>query len=193
MEKKKCPKCNIEKSANEFWKRRRNGVEGLQSRCKQCEDRRKYEVQCDKCPNKYSLNHRHWRHKEKIFKCPECCSKETVERNKARANESIRSTKGYEYVKEHGTEKYAFKHRKRLEQHLGRALTREEVVHHLDGDKLNNSIENLWLCNAKTHNVAHHSLETIAISMYRSGEVIFNRETGKYERVKRNGTGNSEV
>ena len=36
-------------------------------------------------------------------------------------------------------------HRVLLEQYLGRYLTSSEVVHHIDHDKLNNNLSNLWL------------------------------------------------
>lgn len=40
---------------------------------------------------------------------------------------------------------YIREHRFVMSQHLGRPLTAQEVVHHIDGDKLNNAIENLEL------------------------------------------------
>lgn len=182
METKFCHGCKDDRPVNEFWKAQRHGKTALYSRCKKCEGERKYELHCVKCSDIFHVSHRHWR-KIKVPKCLKCHRIENGERNAARAGESIRSTKGYEYVKEHGSNKYAFNHRLRVSQHLGRPLTKEEVVHHLDGDKLNNYIENLWLCDAKKHNAAHRSLELIALEMYRNGEVIFNKDTGQYERA----------
>ena len=40
---------------------------------------------------------------------------------------------------------YVLEHRLIMEQHLGRYLTEEEVVHHVDGNPSNNDIENLRL------------------------------------------------
>ena len=41
-----------------------------------------------------------------------------------------------------------------MEQHLGRKLTSDEVVHHIDGDKTHDVIENLQLLSKYDH--AHH-------------------------------------
>jgi hypothetical protein len=46
---------------------------------------------------------------------------------------------------ENRTMGYALLHRIRMQDHLGRKLTDEEVVHHVDGDLYNNSIANLDL------------------------------------------------
>jgi len=52
---------------------------------------------------------------------------------------------------------WPFKHRWMMEQHLGRKLKRDEVVHHKDGNTLNNEPENLQLisniCHSQLHNV----------------------------------------
>jgi hypothetical protein len=47
-------------------------------------------------------------------------------------------------------------HRFLMEQHLGRKLDgRREQVHHIDGDKMNNSLENLMVVTPKQHAVLH--------------------------------------
>lgn len=46
-------------------------------------------------------------------------------------------------------------HRVVMEKHLGRALIKGEIVHHLDGDKHNNSIENLQLMTQSEHIALH--------------------------------------
>jgi hypothetical protein len=54
--------------------------------------------------------------------------------------------------------KYILEHRLVMEGSIGRHLTREEVVHHRDGDKQNNSIENLELFSSN----AEHLRVTLA-------------------------------
>lgn len=54
-------------------------------------------------------------------------------------------------------------HRWVMEKHLGRRLTKEEVVHHIDGNKLNNKIKNLKLFKNQAEHHAHH-LNNLRIS-----------------------------
>ena len=48
--------------------------------------------------------------------------------------------------------RYTF-HRYLMEQHIGRKLDSEEVVHHIDDDKYNNHLGNLEIRNRKQHNI----------------------------------------
>ena len=47
-------------------------------------------------------------------------------------------------------------HRYIMECFLGRELNSEEIVHHKDGNKLNNCIENLELTNRSEHLKKHY-------------------------------------
>lgn len=52
---------------------------------------------------------------------------------------------------------YVLMHRVVMENHLGRLLEKNEIVHHLDENKHNNSIENLQVMGSKEHNRMHSS------------------------------------
>jgi len=52
---------------------------------------------------------------------------------------------------------YIAEHRLVMEKQIGRNLLRKEVVHHIDGNKLNNKIDNLLLEESTgKHSVNHH-------------------------------------
>lgn len=51
---------------------------------------------------------------------------------------------------------YVYEHRFVMEKHLGRFLKPSEIIHHKDGNKLNNEIANLELCHSiSTHKIKH--------------------------------------
>lgn len=62
---------------------------------------------------------------------------------------------------------------------LGRCLDRRETVHHIDGNKLNNHISNLYLCQSNGHhNKIHGQVESIMFDLVKAGKIIF--QEGKY-------------
>lgn len=50
---------------------------------------------------------------------------------------------------------YVLEHRVVMENFLGRLLTEDEIVHHKDENKKNNSIENLEVMDKREHNRLH--------------------------------------
>jgi hypothetical protein len=72
-------------------------------------------------------------------------------------------------------------HKLNVEKSIGRKLLNTEKVHHIDGDKLNNNIENLYLCSDnRTHGLVHSSLESVAFELYKKGSIGFDKSTGSY-------------
>lgn len=58
--------------------------------------------------------------------------------------------RGYVRIQQ-GFKKEAYEHRLVMEDFLGRQLERDEVVHHKDGNKSNNSLENLEVLSRSEH------------------------------------------
>lgn len=52
---------------------------------------------------------------------------------------------------------YVLLHRVIMENYLGRLLNSNEIVHHKDGNKHNNTLSNLELMDSKEHNRMHSS------------------------------------
>lgn len=62
---------------------------------------------------------------------------------------------GYHYKQKQINGKHIDEHRYIMEQHLGRKLLRNEYVHHKNGDKKDNRIENLEIMTPQEHNKEH--------------------------------------
>ena len=101
--------------------------------------------------------------------------------------ENHASWKGGEYVDKWGyhrvyapgtgrTFPYANKHTLVMEEKLGRRIERNEVVHHIDGDKLNNDPDNLIVVTRAQHRILHGQLETLAYELIKSGTIVFDGE-----------------
>lgn len=76
------------------------------------------------------------------------------------ATQTFVDPKGYvrAFVKDHphSNKGFVLYHRLVLEAHLGRYLTSDEVVHHINEVKTDNRLENLYLCSAEEHVQIHN-------------------------------------
>ena len=74
-----------------------------------------------------------------------------------------------------------FEHRENAEKKIGRKLLKNEIVHHIDGDKKNNLPNNLYVCKDKSeHKRLHNDLEKIAMQLLKEGIIKFDEEKKKY-------------
>jgi len=67
-----------------------------------------------------------------------------------------------------------------MEKFLNRFLEKDEIIHHIDGNKQNNNLDNLYLTTHSHHSVCHAGLETIGFELFKKGIIKFNKEIGRY-------------
>lgn len=75
------------------------------------------------------------------------------------------STSGHLFfwdIFEDGSRKVVLVHRELMEQHLGRKLSKTEVVHHINENKTDNRIENLQVLSHRQHIRHHHPQAALA-------------------------------
>lgn len=149
------------------------------------------DAQCDRCGKKFSLYLSNYR-KSKRFPevvCKGCLSTEINKKRAYPVGEKASAWKGGIYISSDGYRQinigsgvYKREHTKVMEEFIGRSLIKGEAVHHIDGQKLNNKVENLILCNNSDHRNMHASLERVAFELFRDGVIVFDKETRSYCR-----------
>lgn len=167
-----CEYCNKER---EVTHRVSIDKENLKHRCKSCSTRMKQVGQ------KYSEEH-----KKNIKIALRKVNNGGIRSNQGRGYRQIIVDDYHPRKKDRKGGNYIFEHILVMEKEVGRFLEKHEIVHHIDKNKQNNSIENLYLCTGKDnkessqmHNAAHESLEQIAVELYKVGLVYF--ADGKYQ------------
>lgn len=76
--------------------------------------------------------------------------------------------------RKNGTSDYAFVHIIEMEKRLGRPLAKNEIVHHIDLDKTNCNVENLYLCSDhREHLLIHRSLDVVGRELLEMGLISF--------------------
>ena len=67
------------------------------------------------------------------------------------------------------------------EKNMGTLPNKNEVVHHIDTNKLNNDIENLIVCNNKEHVMIHRSIELLIEPLLERKIIFFDKDEKKYK------------
>tara|TARA_R110002020_G_scaffold1458_1_gene6544 strand:- start:1396 stop:2043 length:648 start_codon:yes stop_codon:yes gene_type:complete len=162
------------------------------------ENRYFYLYICQTCGNNClttKLPHK-WPHKKGLYVCS---ASSRCNRRFSKKNMGI-TKRGYKYYNVHKLDKKGnripyinngkqrgwkketrFEHRDNMEEYIDRPLITDDVVHHIDMNKLNNNIDNLWLCNTSTHELAHASFNMLcAKGMNKPIQFGFDTKKGIY-------------
>ena len=72
-----------------------------------------------------------------------------------------------------------------MEKKLGRPVKKSEVVHHINNDKMNDTPENLYLCECvgihrSVHNQLYKLIKNLSLELLKNDLIQFNEKTGIY-------------
>ena len=139
---------------------------------------KKYSHFCDKCKGQASIKGQESRRKNLDKKIGE----RIID---SMGYVAIYVGKDYPYSKEYGGR--IREHIFVMENHLNRALrhydrksAESEVVHHIDGNRQNNTLSNLQLMTVKEHNSCHGAAGNLIFDLYKQGVVKYNKRTKMY-------------
>lgn len=92
---------------------------------------------------------------------------------------------GYRRIFDPERGKRVLEHTYILEKNIGRRLKQGEMIHHIDLDKINNSVENLFLCaNKSEHFLLHSSLQKCGYTLFKKKILFFDQNRNVYTREK---------
>lgn len=160
------------------------------------------EVKCDNCKTMFLSYPCYEKRGHKNRFCSKKCEKEFRTSKNTLENWTgghIGKSTGYKYVRING--KDVEEHRLVMMRHIGRELEPDEVVHHINGNKLDNRIENLQLLTNSEHVKLHNEMKSNQCTCKRCGEdkhhharglcdtcyhyILMAGKLGEYEKVQK--------
>lgn len=135
-------------------------------RCYEIGKRKNYQFQCALCGKNMILTPRECRSGGRHY-CSKRCAARSVNPLGSQTGIFSRTWKGGNFISKEGYRmvlipglgKYTTEQKRIMEKRLGHPLQKDEVVHHLDGNKLNNDPENLIICTRSEHPTIHRRLK----------------------------------
>lgn len=134
-----------------------------------------YLIECHVCLKQYDTSS----YPKKLPRCQSCAGRQTytpakvVRKDKCNRGDGYITKQGYHLIYD-GT-KYIPAHRFAFPD-----LPSSEVVHHIDGDKLNNVLDNLIALSKADHRRAHSSLEKLGYDLIQKGLIAYSKENNTY-------------
>lgn len=149
---------------------------------------------CDECGDERQ-NVSYWNLRRKEFhRCYSCSNKRTNLGRRSPLKGTVKEPRGIGggYVhsdnypmcwvgKNRTKTGYMLTHRLIAGFNRGEPIKRVEKVHHVNGNKNDYSIDNLYVCRDMSHHrKVHNQLESISMELVRCGAILFNHELGSY-------------
>ena len=80
--------------------------------------------------------------------------------------------------------KVYYEHIENAEAKIGRKIKEGEVVHHISGNKKDNSFENLFICGSnREHKLLHIQLGKLALKLVEAGVIKFDEQHKEYKYI----------
>lgn len=122
--------------------------------------------------------------RDKISKAHKGKGKFFLKTDGVNTNLTFRRVTSRGYIQVYDTQRgtYIEEHRYNLEKFLNKELTTHQVVHHINGNKTDNNVFNLYLCETVSeHSHIHSQLEILSFDLFNKNVIIFDKQNGRYK------------